>query len=93
MYFEVADMLLVSCYEERHMDEDVHHGLLAMEVSHAMDREELRMGKVALAAAKRIQQVARGRCACSEQVFHGPQRGVPARFCSRLCVPASERSV
>ncbi|GHI25539.1 hypothetical protein Shyd_69100 [Streptomyces hydrogenans] len=68
MYFEVADALLVSCYEERHMIEDMHHGLLAMEVSHAMDREELRMSKVALAAAKRIQQVAGGRCACGEQL-------------------------
>ncbi|WP_226652312.1 hypothetical protein [Streptomyces hydrogenans] len=34
VYFEVADALLVSCYEERHMIEDMHHGLLAMEVSH-----------------------------------------------------------
>ncbi|WP_226652617.1 hypothetical protein [Streptomyces hydrogenans] len=87
VYFEVADALLVSCYEERHMIEDMHHGLLAMEVSHAMDREELRMSKVALAAAKRIQQVAGGRCACGEQLSPGPQRGVPARFLLTLVRP------
>ncbi|MFB8314666.1 hypothetical protein ACFC5T_40110 [Streptomyces sp. NPDC055961] len=91
VYAEVSEALLVSCYEERHMIEDVYWGETAMEVSHAMDREQLRMNKVAVAAAKRLQEAAGGHCACGAPLFPGAQRGVPTRFCSSTCAAAGER--
>ncbi|MFE9743225.1 hypothetical protein [Streptomyces sp. NPDC006477] len=91
-YFEVSNALLVSCYEERDMIDDVYWGETAMEVSHAMDREELRMGKVAVTAAKRLQKMIGGHCTCGAPLLPGPRRGVPARFCSSSCGSAEERS-
>ncbi|OEJ21245.1 hypothetical protein AR457_35885 [Streptomyces agglomeratus] len=67
-------------------------GEIAVAVRHAMDREFLRLEKVAQSAAAHIHKLASGSCvSCGGALFLSPLANVPARFCSAGCAAGSSQ--
>ncbi|MGW7197339.1 hypothetical protein [Streptomyces chryseus] len=91
-FTEVSKALVEACFEDPDLIDDVYWDAeVAMAVRHGMDREKLRLTKVASAEAARLRKVADGSCAaCGQSLARHPQGwSVPPQFCSAECVPAS----
>lgn len=90
-FTEVSKALVEACFQDPDLIDDVYWDAeVAMAVRHGMDREQLRLTKVANAEAARIRKAVGDSCAvCSRTLSLNPRGlAIPPQFCSAECVPA-----
>ncbi|HTJ65939.1 MAG TPA: hypothetical protein VL551_00290 [Actinospica sp.] len=84
----VITTFLHACFEDPNvLDDDFYDPSVALDMRHAMDRERLRLDRVAEIEGRRIRMEA-GACAtCGGGFPLGVPLGVPPQFCSKDCTP------
>ncbi|MFJ5551198.1 hypothetical protein [Streptomyces sp. NPDC093225] len=87
----VLDRMLEACFGDLNLIDDMYWDAdVAMAVRHGMDRERLRLEKVANTEISRIRKAAGNCAACGRTLSrHSPGWMVPPQFCSTNCAPAT----
>ncbi|WP_405691192.1 hypothetical protein [Streptomyces sp. NBC_00057] len=87
-YKKVVSVLLDACFEPDDMiDEMFWDPMDAMAMRQAIDREQLRLERIAEVEYRRIQEAAKVCMACGKAFRYGVDLDVPARYCTSGCVP------
>ncbi|MDK0525097.1 hypothetical protein [Streptomyces sp. ML-6] len=87
-YPRVVSVLLDACFEPDDMIDEVFWDPKdALAMRQAIDREQLRLGRIAEAEYRRIQKEAGACVACEKEFRYGIDMDVPARYCSPGCTP------
>jgi hypothetical protein len=91
----VSTSLLNACFEDPETLEEISFldETRGVDMRHAVDRERIRLRRVAEAEARRIRKAAGACAACGNALLHlPPELCVPPRYCSKDCAPASSPS-
>ncbi|MFD8028051.1 hypothetical protein ACFV3F_04705 [Streptomyces sp. NPDC059717] len=89
----VSTSLLHACFEDLEvLDDPLYDEVRAVDMRHAIERERIRLQRVAQAESRRLRQSAVSCAACGTVLMpHGDLR-LPPQYCSKDCVPAPRAS-